>query len=106
MKNIRQEEWNSLISEDENFVILDTRTPQECAEGMIKNSVIIDFLQPELFLSEIKKLDKNKTYYIYCRSGNRSGQACHIMDSLGFSNTFNLIGGVLEWTGELIDPKK
>lgn len=105
MKHILQEEWNSLISEDDNYVILDTRTKEECLEGIIENAVMIDFLQPDVFMSEINKLDKSKTYYIYCRSGNRSGQACHIFDSLGFANSYNLIGGMLEWNGETVIPK-
>jgi len=102
MKNITQEEWNSLISKDNNYTILDTRTAGECNTGIVENAIIIDFLQPDLFLSEINKLDKNKTYYIYCRSGNRSGQACHIMESLGFVKTYNLIGGMLTWKGNLV----
>jgi rhodanese-related sulfurtransferase len=59
---------------------------------------MIDFLDAPTFKSEIEKLDKSKNYYVYCRSGNRSGQACQLLDGLGVNNTFNLTGGMLAWT--------
>jgi rhodanese-related sulfurtransferase len=62
---------------------------------------MLDIFRPDEFMSALKDLDKSKAYYLYCRSGNRSGQACTIMESQGFSRTFNLNGGMLEWEGEL-----
>ena len=56
---------------------------------------------PKASIDEVEKLDKSKNYYIYCRSGNRSGQACQIMDKLGFENTYNLMGGFNEWDGDV-----
>lgn len=100
MKNITQTEWNKLISEDNNAVILDVRTPNEWSEGIIENAVLINILEPQSFMDAIEKLDKNKNYYIYCRSGARSGQACQVMNSTGIETTYNLIGGIMEWTGE------
>jgi rhodanese-related sulfurtransferase len=104
MKNLSQEEWRAQFSKEENAVIIDARTPAECETGIVENAIMIDFLQPELFLEEIKKLDKSKPYYMYCRSGNRSGQACQIMDNLGFSKTINLIGGMNEWNAGKVSP--
>ncbi|MEX0273681.1 MAG: rhodanese-like domain-containing protein, partial [Flavobacteriaceae bacterium] len=49
----------------------------------------------------LQKLDTSKNYYVYCRSGNRSAQACAIMGSLGFGNVYNLEGGFMEWEGEV-----
>jgi rhodanese-related sulfurtransferase len=78
MKNIDQIEWRKFIATDSNALIIDVRTPNECAEGIIKNAVIIDFLNESKFMSEIEKLDKSKNYYVYCRSGNRSSiRKCH-----------------------------
>jgi rhodanese-related sulfurtransferase len=51
-------------------------------------------------LDGLEALDKSKNYYVYCRSGNRSGQACAIMQSVGFETAHNLVGGFMEWTGD------
>jgi NADH dehydrogenase len=48
--------------------------------------------------NEISTLDKNGTYAVYCRSGNRSGQAVAIMHDAGFHNVYNLNGGIIDWT--------
>jgi rhodanese-related sulfurtransferase len=48
------------------------------------------------FKNEIEQLDKNKTYFVYCRSGNRSGQACMMMSDLSLK-AYNLIGGIGAW---------
>ncbi|MGB0879572.1 MAG: rhodanese-like domain-containing protein [Polaribacter sp.] len=103
MKNLSQEEWKEQASKDKNAVIIDVRTPEECASGIVENAVVIDFLQPDSFLEEIKKLDKTKTYYMYCRSGNRSGKACMMMENLGFNESFNLMGGMNEWNGNKVN---
>lgn len=104
MKNVNQIEWQELIANDSNAVIIDARTPRECVEGIIDKAVMIDFLDAPTFKSEIEKLDKSRNYYVYCRSGNRSGQACQLLDGLGIDNTFNLTGGMLAWTGETVIP--
>ncbi len=60
MKNITQTEWQELVAKDNNAVIIDVRTPRECAEGIIENALMIDFLDIILFKKSIEKLDKNK----------------------------------------------
>ncbi|MCY2688025.1 rhodanese-like domain-containing protein [Salinimicrobium sp. TH3] len=100
MKEINQEEWREKIAEDDDAVILDVRTEQEVEEGYIPGARVIDIYKGQEFIDEIDKLDKSKNYYIYCRSGNRSGQACAIMDQKGFKNTYNLLGGFSQWEGE------
>lgn len=104
MRNVNQTEWLKLLANDENAVIIDARTPRECAEGIIENAIMIDFLDTKTFLTEIEKLDKNKSYYVYCRSGNRSGQACQLLERLGIENTYNLLGGILDWTEKTVIP--
>ncbi|MDA8650612.1 rhodanese-like domain-containing protein [Flavobacteriaceae bacterium] len=89
MKNITQVQWEELVAQDENAVIIDARTPRECAEGIIENAVMID---------------KSKNFYVYCRSGNRSGQACQILNRMGAENVFNLSGGMLDWRGKTVVP--
>ncbi|GEL09278.1 Rhodanese-related sulfurtransferase [Flavobacterium glycines] len=102
--NLTQEDWIAQLEEDGNAVILDVRTEAECDEGIIPNAINIDIHQGQGFISEIEKLDKSKNYYIYCRSGARSAKACEIMNELGFDNTYNLLGGMLDWDGEVVAP--
>ncbi len=104
MKNLQQHEWRAQLAQDKNSVILDVRTKEECASGIIENAIMIDFLQPALFMQEIERLDKSKNYYVYCRSGNRSGKACEFMDNLGFNEPYNLIGGMNEWDSNTTSP--
>ena len=102
--NLTQEDWVSQSEADENAVILDVRTADEFNEGCIVNAINIDIHRGQDFVNEIEALDKNKNYYVYCRSGMRSAKACEIMNQLGFENAFNLIGGITEWDGEVIEP--
>lgn len=84
----------SAQADSKNLVVLDVRTPEEFAETHVKESVNLDFLNPS-FMTEVAKLDKSKTYKVYCRSGNRSGQAERMMKTLGFKDVEN-IGSVAE----------
>lgn len=88
-----------LIQQNENnagFVILDVRTPAEYAQGHIAGAINIDFYSPA-FEETVKALDRDDTYFIYCRSGNRSGQARNLMEGLGFAEVYNLSGGINAW---------
>lgn len=104
MKNIHQIEWLELLANDTQAVIIDARTPRECAEGIIDNALMIDFLDTVNFKAAAEKLDKNKNYYLYCRSGNRSAQACQLLENLGIEHTYNLSGGMMAWTGKIVVP--
>ena len=103
MEELTQEEWVTQLAADDNAVVLDVRTDVEVEEGIIANAIHIDIYKGQEFINEIEELDKSKNYYVYCRSGNRSGQACAIMEQLGFENAFNLEGGMLEWEGDIVD---
>ena len=102
--NLAQEDWVSQFEADENAVILDVRTAGEFNEGSIANAINIDINLGQDFVTEIESLDKTKNYYVYCRSGMRSAKACEIMNELGFENAYNLVGGILEWEGEVVTP--
>ena len=88
-------EFSAKVAEA-GVITLDVRTPGEFAEGYIQGARLIDF-QSGNFENEIAALDKNATYAVYCRSGNRSGQAVKVMQDAGFTNVFNMNGGVIEW---------
>lgn len=81
---------------DPNAVVLDVRTPAEIAQGKIQGAMELDFTSPD-FAQKVSQLDKSKTYLVYCRSGNRSGQACSMMQQQGFSKLYNLRGGMIAW---------
>ena len=93
--NMNIEEFSGKIKEA-GVIILDVRTPGEFTTGYIEGSQNIDF-QSGNFQAEIESLDKNATYAIYCRSGNRSGQAAAVMHKNGFQELYNLDGGVIDW---------
>ena len=89
-------EFSTKVSETD-VITLDVRTPGEFMSGFIEGAKNIDF-QSGNFENEIASLDKNATYAVYCRSGNRSGQAVKVMHDAGFHNVYNLNGGVIDWT--------
>lgn len=94
-KNLNQI-FNKKLSEN---IILDVRTKEECSESKIPGSLNIDYYS-ENFKDNLDKLNKNLNYYIYCRSGNRSGKTVMILREKGFNNVFNLEGGILAWKKE------
>ena len=83
------------FQKDKNAVMLDVRTAMEVKSGMLPKAQQIDIMSSN-FNKTVAALDKSKTYYIYCRSGNRSGQACKTMNQMGF-NVRNLMGGIGAW---------
>ncbi len=98
-KNLDAYSAKKIIDENKNnkdFIILDVRTPQEFSSGRIEGSKNINFYDYN-FKEELSKLDKDKTYFIYCRSGSRSGKTLELMKSLGFKKVYNLQNGIIEW---------
>ncbi len=78
----------------EDDLVLDVRTPGEFAEGHMAGAVNIDVTAPD-FRRRVEALDRSKTVYLYCRSGNRSGQAAQMLKALGFENAHN-VGGLID----------
>ncbi len=101
--DVTQEKWEESIAKDSNAIIIDVRTEDEVEEGYIPNMINIDIGLGQGFLDELEKLDKTKSYYVYCRSGSRSAQACTLMGRMGFKNIYNLVGGFMNWTGEVVE---
>ncbi|MFN3754081.1 rhodanese-like domain-containing protein [Flavobacterium sp.] len=99
--NLSQQDWKAQLDRDQNAVILDVRTPEECSEGFIPRAINIDIYKGQGFIYAVDELDKSKNYYVYCKAGARSAQACQIMNQMGFENTFNLDGGFMNWKGDV-----
>ncbi|MBQ22996.1 MAG: rhodanese [Flavobacteriales bacterium] len=76
--------------------IIDVRTPKEFNQGHIENAININFKSSN-FIKSISKLNKDTSFLIYCKSGNRSGKAAKIFDSIGFYKIYNLKGGYINW---------
>ena len=90
------------LMENDDVVILDVRTPMEYEEGHIANSHLLDYNSGTPFIHGLYKLDKDKTYLVYCRSGVRSAAAAAHMSQIGFDEVYNLIGGILNWEGPVV----
>ena len=96
MQNITVEELKARIDAGEKINLIDVREPAEYAEFNINGTLIPLGKVQSMQIDEIEDL-KDEEIIIYCRSGNRSGQACLFLDAMGFKNTKNLLGGMLEW---------
>lgn len=96
MQNITAEELKARLDAGEKMNIIDVREPHENAEFNIGGTLIPLGKVQTMQIDEIEGL-KQQELIVYCRSGNRSGQACLFLDALGFTNTKNLVGGMLGW---------
>lgn len=83
------------IDIDSNTVIMDVRTEEEYAEGYVKNAVLLDVNSSD-FNDQAAKLNKDLTYYVYCRTGRRSLIAVKYFRSIGILNSYSVEGGILE----------
>jgi rhodanese-related sulfurtransferase len=95
LRSIPPKEFSEQIKK-ENVILLDVRTPEEYAEGHLTGAILINY-HDDNFVEQVSKLDKNKTVYVYCRSGSRSGNAQEIMLKQDFKSVINLNGGILAW---------
>ena len=83
--------------QESGVTVLDVRRPDEFAGQHLARAVNINY-ESGTFSQDIQSLDKSKTYAVYCRSGNRSGQATALMAKDGFTSIYNLDGGIINWT--------
>ncbi len=98
-KRISPKEALKLIKQNnnnKNFIIIDVRTPEEYQSGHISKARLLNFYS-DSFKKKLNKLNKQKKYFIYCRSGNRSGQALRMMKKMKFKEVYELNGGINNW---------
>ncbi len=106
LMNLSSERFKAVAFSDKNGMILDLRTTEEIIDkGYIKGAVQLDYLAKDAE-AKISKLDKNKTYYIYCASGGRSRDAADYMESKGFKKVYNLEKGFSEWISKGLPVEK
>lgn len=96
MQDITVEELKARLDAGEKLTVIDCREPHEYAEFNIGAQLIPLGRFQTLQVEELEDL-KEEEIIIHCRSGARSGQACMLLDSMGFKNTKNVIGGILAW---------
>ncbi|MCS6974544.1 MAG: rhodanese-like domain-containing protein [Cyclobacteriaceae bacterium] len=89
-------QFEKQLKEKADKIILDVRTPEEYSDGHIPGSVMIDYYKSD-FRQQINKLDKTKPVFVYCASGVRSSSAAKILVQSGFTQVFNLQGGINAW---------
>lgn len=102
-KDVDARLFKQLISKGD-VVLIDVRTPGEYAQGHLKNSKLINFMDKN-FETQIAQLDKGATTLVYCHSGRRSAGAMKKMKSAGFTEVYNLVGGIGAWAsagGEMV----
>jgi rhodanese-related sulfurtransferase len=79
-----------------DFAVLDVRTPLEFGEGHLPGAVNLD-IQGQDFDSRLQALDRDKSYVVYCRTGNRSILAVRAMEQLGFQSILHMPQGIVRW---------
>lgn len=89
-----------LIADEPDLFILDVRTQEEYDEGHLKNSVLVPI---DVLEDQIEKAipDKDTKVLVYCRTGNRSGQAALTMLGMGYTDLYDLDGGIVDWNGSI-----
>jgi rhodanese-related sulfurtransferase len=103
MKNLKEQKWREGLEKDDNAIAVDVRSPAEWNDGIIPDSILANLMDGPDFMEQMRSWDKSKEYYVYCRSGNRSYQACRYMAKEGFT-CYNLAGGILAWQGNVTEP--
>jgi rhodanese-related sulfurtransferase len=83
--------------------VLDVRTPQETAAGIIAGATLIPVDQIESRMEELPK--DGKPMLVYCAGGGRSAAACEFLSQQGFENLYNLEGGFMSWSGPTARPR-
>lgn len=100
MENISVLELKKRIDNGEDLNIVDVREPHEHAEFNIGGILVPLGEIRAMQVDELEEL-KDKEVIVYCRSGNRSGQAAMILETMGFENVKNLMGGMLAWEDQI-----
>lgn len=100
-ETLSDEDFAKKLREVSKPVIIDVRSRAEFTDEKLHNALNLDVMNPN-FKEQIKHYDKDKNYFLYCKSGTRSARACRLMVKEGFENIYNLKGGITAWTGKTV----
>ena len=95
-KTLTAEEFKTKLEANKSAVLLDLRTDDELKNGVIPGATQLDYFKLD-FEEQIKKLDKNKTYFLYCAVGGRSSETLELMKANGFTKVYHLKDGFNGW---------
>ena len=95
-KDLSVSEFKSMLDSMSGEILIDVRTPDEMKKGIIPNAIGLDYFNRD-FEAEISKLEKNKTYFVYCAEGGRSSETMEFMSKKGFKQAYNLKEGFNTW---------
>lgn len=96
LNNLEPWEFRQAIRETPAARLIDVRTSDEFVKGGLSGSVNFDYLS-DGFIDRLEALDKEKPYFVYCRTGRRSIRTCTLMQNSGFREVYNLEGGLKAW---------
>ncbi len=100
-KNLSSDEFGQKITQNTEGVILDVRTADEFKSGHLPKAINANVMNSEL-VTKAAKLNKEKPVFVYCRSGARSATACKTLANQGFTEVYNLSGGISSWNGQIV----
>ncbi len=85
-----------IADQPDGLVVLDIRTPEEFNEARLADAIMVDYYAAD-FADQLDQLDKDVPYVLYCRTGNRSSDAVKRMKELGFTEVYEIDGGIVNW---------
>ncbi|MDG2341997.1 MAG: thioredoxin domain-containing protein [Cytophagales bacterium] len=95
-QRVSAEDFYTKLVDDNSSIIIDVRTPEEFTKGHLRNALNINWFD-ENFESQVEILSRERPVFIYCLSGGRSAKALDKISGMGFKNSYELGGGILEW---------
>ena len=100
-KNVSANAFAATLQATPDAVLIDVRTQHEFQSGHLPKALNMD-ISMGVFKRKLADLDKNKVYFLYCRSGNRSSVAANMMANAGFTQIYNMVGGIGQWKGKIV----
>lgn len=97
IKHLTVQEVKNAIDTKKDIILIDVRRPEEYQAGHLKNSILLTLDTIGAKAAEVIP-DKNKAYFVYCRTGHRSAQAVIQLEQMGYTNLNDMTGGITEWS--------
>lgn len=96
LNNLRPEEFARALHQKNGPILLDVRTPEEFQQAHLPGAINISYLTSDLW-DRLEQLDRESTYFVYCRTERRSMRVCMLMQNGGFLQVYNMEGGLCAW---------